>query len=68
MNIKKMIFSGIMMALIGVMIGTAVSYIDQREQRRKPIIITGATLGFIIGAMQQAVNDQKQEREDEYEE
>lgn len=68
MNLKAIIFAGIMSALIGAMIGIAVVHIAQREQRRRPIIITGATVGFIIGAVQQAVRNEKQEREDEYEE
>jgi formate/nitrite transporter FocA (FNT family) len=66
MKIKAIIFSGIMTALVGAMIGTAVSYIAQKKERQKVIIITGATLGFVIGSMQHAVREEKKKRKDEY--
>lgn len=65
MNIKPIIFSGIIMALIGAMIGLGVAHVAHRELRTKKIIIGGATLGFAIGVLQQAVREQK-EQIDEY--
>ena len=65
MNIRVIIYSGIMTALIGAMIGWAISYIAQREMRTKAIIIGGATLGFVVGAFQESVRQQKKLRESE---
>ncbi len=66
MNVKKIIFAGIITALIGAMFGVAVTKIAQREQRRKIMLITGATLGFVIGAFQESVQQQKKIRDDDY--
>ena len=66
MNIRMIIFSGIMTALIGAMIGLAIVKISQRELRTKAIIIGGASLGFGIGAAYQAIRQEKEEREEEF--
>jgi hypothetical protein len=65
MNYRTIIFSGIITALIGAMIGLAISRIAQKVERRKIIVIGGATVGFVLGAFQQAIVQQKKE---EYEE
>lgn len=62
MNIRMVIFSGIMTALIGAVIGLGVSNIAQKETREKIVVVTGATLGFLIGSGFQAVKQQKTER------
>ncbi|MGK7917271.1 MAG: hypothetical protein AB4038_17285 [Prochloraceae cyanobacterium] len=59
MNVRVIIFSGIMTALIGAMIGLAVAKISQRELRTKGMVIGGAILGFAVGAMQESVRQQK---------
>ncbi len=66
MNIRKIIFAGIMTALIGAMFGLALTKIAQREQRRKILVVSGATLGFVIGAFQESIQQQKKLRDDEY--
>ena len=65
MNVRLIIFSGIMAGLIGAMIGLAVSTIAQREQRKPIIIIGGACLGFAIGAVHESIKEQKEERYEE---
>lgn len=65
MNVRLIIFSGIMASLVGAMIGLAVSTIAQREQRKPIIIIGGACLGFAIGAVQESIRQQKDERYEE---
>jgi len=67
MNLKMMLFSGIMTALIGLMLGLAVSEISQRAQRRNIVIIGGGILGFVLGFTYQGIKQEKDERE-EYEE
>ncbi len=62
MNLKMVVFSGIMTALIGAMIGIAVAEIAQRETREKIVVVTGATLGFLIGSGFQAIKQQEKER------
>ncbi len=65
MNIRYIIFSGIMAGLIGAMIGLAISAIAQREHRKPMIIIGGASLGFAIGAAHESIRQQKEERYEE---
>lgn len=59
MNIRTIIFSGIIAGLIGAMIGLAITRISQRESRAKAIIIGGASLGFIVGVAQESIRQQK---------
>lgn len=67
MNPRTIIFSGVMTALIGAMIGLAVSHIARREARKPIIIISGAVVGFIIGASTTSIQQEKQQRERELE-
>ncbi|ACK64590.1 conserved hypothetical protein [Rippkaea orientalis PCC 8801] len=66
MNIRVIIFSAIMTALIGAMIGLALTKISQREQRRNILIIGGASVGFVIGAFQASIREQKRIRDEEF--
>ncbi|MBD2393161.1 hypothetical protein VKI21_10255 [Cyanobacterium aponinum UTEX 3222] len=67
MNLKMMLFSGIMTALIGLMLGLAVSEISQRVHRRNIVIIGGGVLGFVLGFTYQGIKQEKDERQKEYE-
>ncbi|WP_330202547.1 hypothetical protein [Cyanobacterium sp. Dongsha4] len=67
MNLKMMLFSGIMTALIGLMLGLAVSEISQRVQRRNIVIVGGGVLGFVLGFTYQGIKQEKDERQKEYE-
>ena len=64
MNIKLIIFSGIMNALIFAMLGLAINYISERPSRQKIAVISGATLGFVIGAGYQAIIQNKPDEEE----
>ncbi len=66
MNIRTVIFNGLMTALVGAMIGLAIVHISQRDLRRRPILITGAVLGFTLGSFQEAIRQQKRLRDQEY--
>jgi presenilin-like A22 family membrane protease len=68
MNFRVVIFSGVMAALIGAMFGLAVTTISQREQRKPILVVGGATIGFVIGAFQASIREQKRLRSDEYDE
>ncbi|ELR96775.1 hypothetical protein [Gloeocapsa sp. PCC 73106] len=68
MNIRVVIFSGIMTALVGAMIGAAVGHIGNRRERTPGIIGGGVVLGFVIGSAQEAVRQQNRQRIDEEEE
>ena len=65
MNVRTIIFSGIMTALIGAMIGLAINHISQRESRRTIAVIGGAVIGFVVGSASDSV---RQQRNEEYEE
>lgn len=64
MNIRMIIFSGIMTALIGAMLGLAVNHISQRTSRRPVAVIGGAVLGFVIGSAYQAIQQSKPDDEE----
>ena len=64
MNIRMIIYTGIMTALIGAMLGLAVNHISQRTSRRPVAVIGGAVLGFVIGSAYQAVLQNKHEEEE----
>ena len=72
MNYRMIIFSGIMAALMGAMIGVAVSRMSEhaaivrRELSGRRFAIVGASLGFVIGAGYEAVRQEKVRREDEF--
>ncbi|MGK7873058.1 MAG: hypothetical protein AB4426_07020 [Xenococcaceae cyanobacterium] len=65
MNIRGIILSGIITALIGAMIGLAVANISQREFRERAMLIGGAILGFGIGAVHESIRQQKDQRDEE---
>ena len=62
MNVRLLIFSGIMTALAGAFLGLIVAHIAERESRRPAAIATGSTLGFVIGVGYEAIQ-QNRERE-----
>ncbi len=66
MNIRTVIFNGLITALIGAMIGLAIAHIAQKETRRQTIIVTAAALGFAGGSFQEAIRQQKRLRDKEY--
>lgn len=62
MNIRMLIFSGIMTAMVGSLLGLVVVHIAERESRVKAAVIVGTTLGFGIGVGYEAMQ-QNRERE-----
>ena len=59
MNFKMLIFSGIMTALVGVVLSLVINHISQWESRKPLAIIFGSTLGFVIGVSYEAVQQSK---------
>lgn len=57
MNLRMLIFTGIMTSLSGALLGIVVVHIAERESRQRVAIVVGSTVGFAIGvgyeAMQQ---------------
>ena len=64
MNVKTIIFSGIMTALVGAMLGLAINYISQRPDRKPVALFVGAGLGFVIGSGYEAIQQNKPEEEE----
>ena len=62
MNVRMLVFSGIMTALVGALLGLVVAHIAERESRQKTAVIVGSTLGFAIGVGYEAMQ-QNRERE-----
>lgn len=62
MNVRLLIFSGIMTALAGAFLGIIVVHIAERESRRPVAITAGSVLGFAIGVGYEAMQ-QNRERE-----
>ena len=63
MNVRMLIFSGIMTALAGAVLGLVVAHIAERESRRPVAIVVGSGLGFAIGVGYEAMQ-QNREREE----
>lgn len=68
MNIRVILFSGIMTALIGAMIGIAVGHISNRQPRKIVILSGGAIVGFVLGSAQEAIRQQNRQRSEQEEE
>jgi positive regulator of sigma E activity len=66
MNFRVVLSSGIMTALVGMMIGLAISHISQREERKTVNIVGGAVVGFLVGAGMSTILQQRQQQEKEY--
>lgn len=62
MNVRMLVFSGIMTALVGALLGLVVAHIAERESRQKAAVVVGSTLGFAIGVGYEAMQ-QNRERE-----
>lgn len=63
MNVRMLVFSGIMTALVGALLGLVVAHIAERESRQKAAVVVGSTLGFAIGVGYEAMQ-QNRERTD----
>lgn len=79
MNARLIIFSGIMTALVGAVIGLAATKIGQRnfnqltyegqyyQELQKKYVFIGAAVGFAIGIGQECVRELKVQRNNEQE-
>lgn len=65
MNIRMLIFSGIMTALVGGILGLVVNYVGQKESHRWNALVGGAAVGFLIGIGYEAIQQNKNEEADE---
>ena len=74
MNFRIVIGAGIVSALVGAMLGLVASAmvehsnVGQRTPHRRRNAIAGATIGFVLGAGYSALQQERQEREDYWEE
>lgn len=53
-----------MTALVGLMLGIALTEIAQKEHRKNIYMVGGSTLGFVLGFAFQGVKQQKDEQPD----
>jgi len=60
MNIRMLIFSGIMTAFAGATLGLVIAHIAERDSRRPTAIIVGSTLGFAIGVGYEAMQQNRE--------
>jgi hypothetical protein len=60
MNLRMLIFTGIMTALSGALLGIAVVHIAERESRQRVAIVVGSTMGFTIGVGYEAMQQNRE--------
>lgn len=66
MNRRVILCSGIMTALVGIVVSIALVHIAGKELRKPLVIGGGAALGFIVGSSFSMIMQQKEERAEEY--
>ena len=66
MNMRIVIFAGIMNALIFAMLGLGVNHISQRHARKSVAVVGGAILGFVVGSGYQIVLQCKHDEEENF--
>ena len=64
MNLRMLIFSGIITALVGALLGLVIAHIAERESRRPAAIIVGSSLGFAIGLGYEAMQENRERETD----
>lgn len=60
MNLRMLIFTGIMTALSGALLGIVVVHIAERESRQRVAIVVGSTVGFAIGVGYEAMQQNRE--------
>mgnify|MGYP003406533580 FL=1 len=60
MNLRMVIFTGIMTALSGALLGIVVVHIAERESRQRVAIVVGSTVGFAIGVGYEAMQQNRE--------
>lgn len=60
MNLRMLIFTGIMTALSGALLGVVVVHLAERESRQRVAIVVGSTVGFAIGVGYEAMQQNRE--------
>jgi hypothetical protein len=60
MNLRMLIFTGIMTALSGALLGIVVVHLAERESRQRIAIVVGSTVGFAIGVGYEAMQQNRE--------
>ena len=68
MNIRCIVFSGVLTSLVGVVLGMALFTINQddRSQGSTPYTMGGAILGLLVGSSQEALRQKAREESEEF--
>ena len=72
MNYRMIIYSGLMTALVGAMLGVVVSrmtdhaIVVRRELSGRRFAVVGTSLAFVLGAGYEAVRQEKSRTEDDF--
>jgi hypothetical protein len=60
MNLRMLIFTGIMTALSGALLGVVAVHIAEKESRQTAAIFVGSTVGFAIGVGYEAIQQNRE--------
>ncbi|NJL53450.1 MAG: hypothetical protein HC930_17110 [Hydrococcus sp. SU_1_0] len=60
MSLRMLIFTGIITAHVGALLGVIVVHIAEKESRQTAAILVGSTVGFAIGVGYEAIQQNRE--------
>jgi hypothetical protein len=60
MNLRMLIFTGIITAHVGALLGVVAVHIAEKESRQTAAVLVGSTVGFAIGVGYEAMQQNRE--------
>ena len=59
-NFRMLVFSGIITALVGALLGLIIAHIAEKESRQQTAVFIGSTVGFAVGVGYEAIQQNRE--------